>query len=145
MQNINWQVWGYTLAKAQQLNHPPITPPSSSSPSPSSSSQHHASGLRGYQAWMLPPATPSQTAADKLAVQVFINITHFYHCQSRLKKKKKKKEGGENLSQCSSSLLASLHQLFAPLLFWATHSLVIVRPCFYQAATSQVLTKVFIL
>ena len=62
-------------------------PRSSRCPPPSAhpSSQHHASGLRGYQAWMLPPATPSQTAADKLAVQVFINITHFYLFQSRKK------------------------------------------------------------
>lgn len=57
---------------------------------------------------MLLPATPSQTAADKLALQVFINITHFYHCQSRFWKKKKSMFISACLSTsavCSASLL----------------------------------------
>lgn len=49
-----------------------LPPPSSFYP------KHHASGLQRLSAWMLPPATPSQTAADKLALWVFINITFIF-------------------------------------------------------------------
>ena len=55
---------------------------------------------------MLPPANPSQTAADKLALREFINITHFYHCQSWLKKNKQVISACLATSAvCSASLL----------------------------------------
>lgn len=51
---------------------PPLTPPPPPLTTPCLRPQR-------LSAKMLPAATLSQTAADKLAVRVFINITHFYH------------------------------------------------------------------
>lgn len=58
------------LAQTQQLHHL-LDPPAPTAETP-------CLGPQRLSAKMLPAATLSQTAADKLAVRVFINITHFY-------------------------------------------------------------------